>query len=205
MIKSAFRRLPRSVCLQLFDTLLRNVHRLRVCTLDSLFAQLARSFPFELGLPPAWRLTDEIEDVWFRERAVDSVIAMLEPAEMTAVLSMLGKGETKRSIARELLQVVDTAYSSQRQCGEEVWHKLVAPKLPDAADITRAAGMMRLANPRQKRHQDKLNSLAESLEVRRVRFARRRHVGRQYRRGASHAQRCEILSRPVPRRTRRTV
>ena len=37
--------LPRSVCLQLLDTLLRNIHRLRVCTLDSLFAQLARSFP----------------------------------------------------------------------------------------------------------------------------------------------------------------
>ena len=128
--------LPRSVCLQLLDTLLRNIHRLRVCTLDSLFAQLARSFPFELGLPPAWRLTDEIEEVWFRERAVDSVIAMLDPAEMTAVLSMLGKGETKRSIARELLQVVDAAYSIQRQCGEEVWHKLVVPKLPEAAEIT---------------------------------------------------------------------
>lgn len=158
--------LPRSVCLQLLDRLLRNIHRLRVCTLDSLFAQLARSFPFELGLPPTWRLTDEIEEVWFRERAVDSVIAMLDPTEMTAVLSMLGKGETKRSIARELLQVVDAAYSSQRQCGEDVWHKLVAPKLPADSEITRAAGMLRLAKPEQKRHQAKLESLAESLELR---------------------------------------
>ncbi len=158
--------LPRSVCLQLLDTLLRSIHRLRVCTLDSLFAQLARSFPFELGLPPAWRLTDEIEEVWFRERAVDSVIAMLDPAEMTAVLSMLGKGETRRSIARELLQVVDAAYSSQRQSGEDAWHKLVAPKLPAAAEITQAAGMMRLAKPKQKRHLAKLEKLAESLELR---------------------------------------
>jgi len=65
--------LPRSVCLQLLEKLLRNIHRLRICTLDSLFAQLARSFPFELGLPPAWRLTDEIEEMWLKERAVDSV------------------------------------------------------------------------------------------------------------------------------------
>jgi ATP-dependent helicase/nuclease subunit A len=158
--------LPRSVCLQLLNTLLRSIHRLRICTLDSLFAQLARSFPFELGLPPAWRLTDEIEEVWLRERAVDSVIAMLAPAEMTAVLSMLGKGEIKRSIARELLQVVDAAYSSQRQCGEEVWSKLVVPKLPDDSEITRAAGMMRMAKPKQNRHQEKLERIAELLELR---------------------------------------
>ncbi len=158
--------LPRSVCLQLLEKLLRNIHRLRVCTLDSLFAQLARSFPFELGLPPAWRLTDEIEEVWLKERAVDSVIAMLDQTELTAVLSMLGKGEVKRSIARELLQVVDTAYASQRQCDRDVWNKLVAPKRPEAAELTRAAGMMRMAKPRQKRHQSKLEKLAENLELR---------------------------------------
>jgi ATP-dependent helicase/nuclease subunit A len=158
--------LPRSVCLQLLDTLLRNIHRLRICTLDSLFSQLARSFPFELGLPPAWRLTDEIEEMWLRERAVDSVISTLDPAEMTAVLSMLGKGDIKRSIARELLQVVDAAYGPQRQCGEDVWSKLVAPKLPEAAEISAAAGMMRMAKPRQKRHQEKLERLAENLELR---------------------------------------
>lgn len=158
--------LPRSVCLQLLEALLGNIHRFRVCTLDSLFAQLARSFPFELGLPPAWRLTDEIEEVWFRERAVDSVIAVLEPTEMTAVLSMLGKGETRRSIARELLQVVDAAYNCQRQCDEDVWHQLVAPKLPDPAEITAAAGTLRLARPKQKRHRAKLEKLAELLELR---------------------------------------
>ena len=101
--------LPRSACLQMFDKLLRNVHRLRICTLDSLFSQLARSFSFELGLPPAWRLTDEIEEMWLREQAVDALIATLDPAEMMTLLSMLGKGENRRSIARELLQVVDTA------------------------------------------------------------------------------------------------
>ena len=59
--------LPRSLCIQLTEILLSNIHRLRICTLDSLFTQLARSFPFELGLPPTWRLTDEIEESWLRE------------------------------------------------------------------------------------------------------------------------------------------
>ncbi len=156
--------LPRSVCLQLLETLVRNIHRLRICTLDSLFAQLARSFPFELGLPPTWRLTDEIEEAWLQERAVDSVIATLDQSELTAVLSMLGKGEVKRSIARELLQVVNTAYAIQRRCDDDVWRKLVAPKRPIAADLTAAAVAMRAAEPRQKRHKARLLKLADNLE-----------------------------------------
>ena len=90
--------LPRSICGQLIERLLANIHRLRICTLDSLFSQLARSYPFELGLPPAWRLTDEIEEAWLRERAIDSMIASLDRAEMTSLMSMLGKGETRRSV-----------------------------------------------------------------------------------------------------------
>ncbi len=158
--------LPRSVCLQLLEKLLRNIHRLRVCTLDSLFTQLAKSFPFELGLPPAWRLTDEIEETWLKERAVDSVIATLDQSEMSAVLSMLGKGEIRRSVSRELLQVVDAAYASQRQCERDVWLRLRAPKQPGSPELTEAAGRMRQAEPRQKRHAAKLQQLAEHLELR---------------------------------------
>ncbi len=157
--------LPRSVCLQLLDTLLRNIHRLRVCTLDSLFAQLARSFPFELGLPPAWRLTDEIEELWLQELAVDSVIAMLDRTEMAAVLSMLSKGDVKRSVARELLQVVRSAYFAGRGCDDDAWHQLVAPKRPDDAALASAAELLKSAQPRQKRHRQKLQKLAENLEL----------------------------------------
>ncbi len=158
--------LPRSLCVQLTETLLSNIHRLRICTLDSLFTQLARSFPFELGLPPAWRLTDEIEEAWLRERAVDSMIAVLDRSEMTSLMSMLGKGETRRSVARELLQVVSDAYSSQRQCGPDVWDKLQAPKLPDDQQLDEAIEAFRSAQPPQKRHQTKLLALATLLENR---------------------------------------
>ena len=158
--------LPRSACLKLFDKLLRNVHRLRICTLDSLFSQLARSFSFELGLPPAWRLTDEIEEAWLREQAVDALIATLDPAEMMALLSMLGKGENRRSIARELLQVVDTAYSGQRQCGAKVWEKLVAPKSPSDKELAEAVIAMRSVQLPQKRLMTRLEKLAQQIETR---------------------------------------
>lgn len=158
--------LPQSLCLEKTEQLLRSIHRIRICTLDSLFSQLARSFAFELGLPPGWRLTDEIEEVWLRERAVDSLIDTLEQSEMTTLLSMLGKGEVKRSIARELLQVVDEAFSIQRLSESKVWKKLTAPKQPDASQITAAAGTMRMAKPTQKRHLAKLESLADMLDAR---------------------------------------
>ena len=123
--------LPASACTQLLKKLVANIHRLRICTLDSFFTQLARSFPFELRLPPAWRLTDEIEERWLRERAVDSVIAMLEPAELGTLMSMLSKGETKRSVARELVSVVSRVYNAGRECGREVWDTIEAPTQPD--------------------------------------------------------------------------
>lgn len=158
--------LPASICLQLLESLVSQIHRLRICTLDSLFAQLARSFPFELGLPPAWRQSDEIAEMMFRQRAADAVIALLEPAEMTTLLAMLGKGETKRSISRELLQVVDAAYSASRQCDPDAWDRLSVPTQPSPQAIDDAIAAMRAATPKQKRLQSKLQDLADRLEQR---------------------------------------
>jgi ATP-dependent exoDNAse (exonuclease V) beta subunit len=125
---------------------------------------LARSFPFELGLPPAWRLTDEIEETRLREQAVDAMIASLGRAEMTTLMSMLGKGEIRRSVANELLQVIEDAYSSQRRCPVEVWDKLSVPKLPNDRQLQEAVSAFRAAEPKQKRHRDKLADLADLLE-----------------------------------------
>ena len=158
--------LPRSTCLTLLDKLMRNIHRLRICTLDALFAQAARSFPFELNLPPAWRLTDEIEEVWMRERAIDQVIGTRDRGETITLLSMLGKGEVKRSVTRELLGVIETAYSIQRQSGEQAWKKLSAPSLPDNEAITRAAGLMLTAEPPQKSLKAKLEKMGDFLQSR---------------------------------------
>ena len=142
------------------------MHRLRICTLDSLFAQIARSFPFELNLPPAWRLTDEIEEVWMRERAIDQTISSLDRGETISLLSMLGKGEVKRSITRELSNVVETAYTIQRQADQKAWAKLSAPKLPESAAITRSAGEMLTATPKQKTLKAKLEKMGQALESR---------------------------------------
>lgn len=115
---------------ELAHRLLRDIHRMKVLTLDSLFSQLARSFGFELGLPPGWRLTDEIEDEWIRERAVDVMLAGLSTEETVTLLSMLGKGDTKRSVRREMLAVVADGYAEARACAAEAWQSLSVPTMP---------------------------------------------------------------------------
>jgi ATP-dependent helicase/nuclease subunit A len=159
--------IPAAEVAKLLTKLVRNVHRFRICTLDSLFSQLARSFPFELKLPPAWRLSDEIEEARFRRRAIGRVIGELDPSETTTLLSMLAKGEVKRSIAQEIQQVIDVAFSLSRLSGDEAWHQLTLVESPPRQDWTRVAGDLRMAasDTKNKRHQTKLNELAERLEL----------------------------------------
>ena len=79
----------------LLRTVVASVHRLRVCTLDALFSQLARAFAFELDLPPGWRLTDEVDEARLRATAVGGLLAESEESETLTLLSMLSKGETR--------------------------------------------------------------------------------------------------------------
>lgn len=127
----------------LVHRLLRDIHRLRILTLDSLFSQLARTFGSELGLPPGWRLTDEIEDAWIRERAIDVMLGALQTQEVAALLAMLGKGDTKRSVRREMLAVVNDGYAEARACAPEAWQKLAVPTGPQPEQLAAAAETLR--------------------------------------------------------------
>ena len=159
--------LGRDDCLRLLRRLVAQIHRLRIGTLDSFFSQLARAMPFELTLPPAWRLTDEIEESWLGERAVDEVIRGLDAAEMSTLLAMLGKGDVRRSVAADLLAVVGETYAMQRGCGPEVWDRLAVPDLPASNEITRAAGHFRQVELRQPSLVKQLRAVADDLEERR--------------------------------------
>ncbi|MEM6471134.1 MAG: UvrD-helicase domain-containing protein [Planctomycetota bacterium] len=158
--------LTRHACLQLLQKLIANVHRIRICTLDSLFTQLAKSFPFELQLPARWRLTDEIEEGWLGARGVDAVIGSLEASELSSLLAMLSKGETKRSISRELLRIVTGAYATARRSGVTAWDAIEVPTAPESDVLTGAAGDLRGVDVSQKSVRKKLDHLADHLEAR---------------------------------------
>jgi len=155
--------LSRKTCLQVFDSLLRNIHTLRICTLDSFFAQLARAFAFELGLPPAWRPTDEIEETWFRSAAIAAVIRSANRQTMLRLMSMLGKGEIRRSVASDLDRVIGEAFTQSRGCRVEVWDQLSVNRSPGKSDRDSALIAIEDADPPQKSLRTTLRNLADAV------------------------------------------
>lgn len=117
-------------CRMLLHRLVRDIHRLRICTLDSLFSQFARAFPLELRLPSGWRLSDEVEEVWIRRRSLERMLASIEPNELNSILSMLGKGDAIRSIDNEFQSIIVDAYQESRWCDAEAWNTLPSVAMP---------------------------------------------------------------------------
>lgn len=156
--------LSAETCLQVFQRLFRNIHTVRICTLDSFFAQLARSFSFELGLPPRWRPADEIEEFRFRSAAIAALIRSAEPHKLATLMAMLGKGEVRRSVVADLDRVISEAYAQSRGCDAEVWSKLNVNRSPDAAALASAIAAMESAQPRQRSLQSNLQKMAAALE-----------------------------------------
>lgn len=157
--------LTRQAAQTLVHRLVRDIHRLRILTLDSLFSQLARTFGYELGLPPGWRLTDQVEDASVREQAIDEMLGGLDRDKVTALLAMLGKGETRRSVRREMLSVVNDGYAEARACPLEAWQQLRVPVGPSPERIAAAAGALRVAKVGHKSADAQLVKIAELVET----------------------------------------
>ncbi|QDS92222.1 Putative ATP-dependent DNA helicase YjcD [Roseimaritima multifibrata] len=158
----------RQQCTRLLHAIIREIHRLRIGTLDSLFSQLARSFPFELGLPPGWRLTDENEERWLRSRAIHAMLSESDLAEVTSLLAMLTKGEIKRSIAREIEMVIVDTYAVARGCSLAAWEKLQTPSAPENQTLTESAGLLLTAQVGHKSADKQLHAIGELMESREI-------------------------------------
>ncbi|QDS88405.1 ATP-dependent helicase/nuclease subunit A [Rosistilla ulvae] len=126
----------------LLHQILKEIHRLRICTLDSLFSQLARSFSFELRLPPGWQLTDEIEESWFVDQALARMLEQFDEGEVESLFHMLSKGQAERNVAQRLQQVVQNNYSGFRRSHRDAWSTLALAQAPPPQEITAAVGVL---------------------------------------------------------------
>jgi ATP-dependent helicase/nuclease subunit A len=136
----------------------RRLHRFRVGTLDSFFGQIARSFGFELGLPPGWAICDEQEDRRLRD---DAILAVLEGNNTDDLLSLthaLTKGETNRAIGELIRSTVDSLHSLYVETTPEAWDRLKAPKPLRPADLADAINTVRAAEFDDKRFNKARNS-----------------------------------------------
>lgn len=127
--------LSRDECLRLLQTAMHNLHRLRVSTLDSFFAQVARSFGLELGLPPGWQIVNELDDERLRSEAIDAVLGQGEVSELRTLISLLTMGEATRGVSQLVRDTVKGLYDVFLETEEDAWQKVPRFKPLDEVDL----------------------------------------------------------------------
>ncbi len=130
--------LDRAQCLSWLQTLARNLHRLRVGTLDSFFVQMALSHSLDLGLPPGWQILEDLDDTPLRLEALQQLLEQGSTADMLRLMHLLFQGESKRSLVDELDSLTGELHDLYCETTRGVWHQLPRPK-PLADDEVRQA------------------------------------------------------------------
>ncbi len=120
-------------CRQLLASTVRQLHRVKVSTLDSFFSRLATSIPLEIGLPPNWSIADEHAAAATTLQAIDDVLRSGSEADTRRLVRLLAKGEVPRSITSLVTRAVQTHYDVFRISPEEAWRR-IQPPLPIAGD-----------------------------------------------------------------------
>ena len=124
--------LSRERCGQLLLRLTNDMHRVRVCTLDSFFSQIASSFGFELQLPPDWSILDRVDDEILRAEAIDAVLQTESEDQTVALLNRLTKGMANRSVSDLISRAVSDLYSVFLDTHKDAWQHF--PDIPMLKD-----------------------------------------------------------------------
>jgi ATP-dependent exoDNAse (exonuclease V) beta subunit len=130
--------LSRARCLLLLKQLTANLHRLRICTLDSFFSQIASSFALELGLPPGWRIIEPIHDQQLRKEAIDRLLRDPESNAVGRILNLMTKGDANRSVSALVRTTVNDLYSLFLETGPDAWRRFPQTDLLDRDELRSA-------------------------------------------------------------------
>jgi ATP-dependent helicase/nuclease subunit A len=129
------RTLARPRALELLEGLVRNLHRLRISTLDSFFSQIAASLSLELGLPPGWRIVEQSADDRLRTEAIQAVLADGDAGATVTLMHLLTKGEATRSVSDQIRDLVNGLYGLYLETPAEAWRALPRPQRLTAVEL----------------------------------------------------------------------
>lgn len=128
-------QLTRARCRELLARMTRRLHRLQVGTLDSFFAKLASSFSLELGLPPGWRILEEIDAKRLRADAVEALLEAESDEELVRLLRLLTKGTTSRTVSDLIDSTVQNCREVALETSPEAWLKVPRPTPPSYSEL----------------------------------------------------------------------
>ncbi len=104
----------------------RSLHRLRICTLDAFFMQIAGGFAFEIGLPPGWRIVEDVDDARLLRQAIQASFAHSQTQNAVQLTRLLFKGDLRRSIENQLSEIVEETLNLYYQTTSDAWTRLKA-------------------------------------------------------------------------------
>lgn len=112
--------------LQLLTEVTSQLHRMRICTLDSFFQLAARSLTLELGLQPGWTIIDAHVEGDLRQQAIDAVLAQHVVGDAQQLMQMLAKGRSKRSVRELIDDTVSNFYELYLLTDRDAWNRFPA-------------------------------------------------------------------------------
>lgn len=127
-----------AACLAALRRLASQLHRFRVSTLDSFFAQIARTFSLEMALPPGWTALDPVQEPVMQMQAVQEMLDSHDRKTLVNLVRMLAKGESQRQVADQVLSTVRSGYGAYRVTDAQAWDQLPLPSPPEEPTVAAA-------------------------------------------------------------------
>ncbi|MBR2692701.1 MAG: UvrD-helicase domain-containing protein [Thermoguttaceae bacterium] len=120
----------------------RNMHRVRISTIDSFFGQMAGSFARELDFPFEWKPTDdESVNTRNRQRAIRESFGGEgdEEADVGKLIYDFYKGETTRSLTREIDEILKRYTGILRESDKDAWFRVPVPDRKELSKLEKDA------------------------------------------------------------------
>ncbi len=127
-----------AACLAALRKLTRQLHRFRVSTLDSFFAQIARTFSLEMMLPPGWSPLDPVQEPIAQMQAVQDMLDSHDRKTLVNLVRMLAKGDSQRQVAEQVLGTVRAGYGAFRVTDRATWDQMPLPSAPEKSELQEA-------------------------------------------------------------------
>ena len=136
-------KITQAECQALLLKTVRNMHRLRIGTLDSHFAKIAGTFALELGLPLGWSICDEQVDKRLRDEAIEAVLDREQTQDILTLMHLLTKGEVNRGVSDLVMTTVRDLYNLYREAPPEAWEQVPRTKPLNSEQLAAAVEAVR--------------------------------------------------------------
>ena len=117
--------------------LVRNIHRLRVSTLDSFFQQIAGNLRLELGMPAGWLIMEEDDRSPLLLEGIRELLEHLGKERTVELMHLLFKGETRTTITREINSLLTDLATAYGESLPDAWRQLQRTRELTTGEIER--------------------------------------------------------------------